>query len=326
MKLAPRIGIAFVVVLVVGCSGPQSTLDPAGPNARSIYTLGAIMYVGAGLVTLLVTTLMLYPFVRRSAAAARAGVFLWGGGVLLPSVALSALVPYVLTVGHDMRAPKGSNRFSIDVTGYIYWWEVAYRRSGGLASAVTANELRLPAGEPVELWLGSGDVIHSFWVPSLAGKTDMVPGRINRMVIQADRPGRWRGQCAEFCGAQHAFMAFDVVAMPRVEFNAWLERLATPVSDPATDELQRGRSLFLASGCTACHAVRGLSESRRGPDLTLVGARPTLAAGALPNTIGTLAGWIASAQHLKPGNLMPSFGNLTGPELRALAAYLASLK
>ena len=326
MRCAPSIAVAAAALVLAACSGSQSALDPAGPNARSIHTLGIVMYVGATLVTLLVTALMLYPFMRRGATRARVGVFLWGGGVALPSATLAALVPYVLTIGGDMRSPTGADRVTIDITGYIYWWKMSYRRPSGLAPAVSANELRLPVGEPVELWLGSGDVIHSFWVPSLAGKTDMIPGRINRMVIQADRPGVWRGQCAEYCGAQHALMAFDVIAMPRAEFDAWLARLAAPVPEPASEELNRGRSLFLASGCASCHSVRGVSESTRGPDLTQVGGRLSLAAGALPNNIGTLAGWIASAQHLKPGNLMPSFGNLTGPELRALAAYMESLQ
>ncbi len=323
--MRPALGVCLLLVLSA-CSGPQSAIDPAGPNARSIHTLGMFMYAGATLVTLLVAGLMLYPFVRRRASRVPTAWFLWGGGVALPSITLAALVPYVLTIGNDMRAATAPNRVVIDVTAAIYWWEMAYRPTAGVGAAVTANELRLPVGEPVELWLGAADVIHSFWVPSLAGKTDMIPGRLNRMVIQADKPGAWRGQCAEYCGLQHALMAFDVIAMPRPEFDAWLARLAAPVPEPANEELRRGRSIFLASGCAACHTVRGISESRRGPDLSRVGGRRSLAAGAMPNTVGTLAGWVVSAQHLKPGNLMPSFGNLTGPELRALANFMDSLK
>lgn len=283
------------------------------------------MYAGALAVTLLVTGLMLYPFLRRRRAPPSERLFLWGGGVALPSLTLAALIPYVLATGTEIRMPATPDRITVDVTGYIYWWEMAYRRPGG-EPAITANELRIPVGEPVELLLGSGDVIHSFWVPSLAGKTDMIPGRINRMVIRSDRAGVWRGQCAEFCGAQHALMAFDVIAMPRAELDAWLARLAVPAEMAKSSELERGRSLFLASGCAACHTIRGVSSSRIGPDLTNVGSRLSLAAGSMPNNIGALAGWIASAQHLKPGNLMPSFGNLTGPELRALAAYLEALR
>jgi cytochrome c oxidase subunit 2 len=315
-----------VLQLLTACAGPQSALDPAGPNAHSLHVLGVVMYVGAAVVTLLVTALMLYPLFRRRRAPPSERVFLWGGGVALPSLALAALVPFVMATGSEMRQPTSRDRITVDITGYIYWWEMAYRRAGGGVPAVTANELRIPVGEPVELLLGSADVIHSFWVPSLAGKTDMIPGRINRMVIQADRPGVWRGQCAEFCGAQHALMAFDVIAVPRAELDAWIERLATPVRQPADPELLRGRDLFMASGCGSCHTVRGLSDGRRGPDLTNVGSRLSLAAGSMPNNVGTLAGWTASAQHLKPGSLMPSFGNFTGPELRALAAYMEALR
>jgi cytochrome c oxidase subunit II len=250
----------------------------------------------------------------------------WGGGVALPGLTLTALIPYVLSVGGQMRTPILPNHLTVDVTGHLYWWEMSYRRPDGLSAVTSANELRLPVGEPVEVFLRAADVIHSFWVPNLAGKTDMIPGRVTRMVIQADRPGVYRGQCAEYCGAQHALMAFDVIAIPRAEFDAWLAGLAHPAREPETPERHEGRELFVALGCGACHAVRGLTEGRLGPDLTQVGARRSLAAGTLKNGVGNLAGWIASAQHLKPGNRMPSYDQLHGPQLRALAAYLESLK
>jgi cytochrome c oxidase subunit 2 len=231
-----------------------------------------------------------------------------------------------MTVGHETRASTAPDRLSVDVTGYLYWWEMSYRRGDGQAPISSANELRVPVGEPVELFLRADDVIHSFWVPSLAGKTDMIPGRVNRTVIQADRPGIYRGQCAEYCGLQHTLMAFDVIAMPRNEFDAWLSGLAEPAPQPRTPELRRGRDLFVSLGCGTCHAVRGVSEARLGPDLTQVGARRTIGAGTLPGGVGNIAGWIASAQHLKPGNAMPSYDQLEGPQLRALAAYLESLR
>ena len=212
------------------------------------------------------------------------------------------------------------------MTGYLYWWQVGYRRGDGEAAIPSANELRLPVGEPVEVLLRAHDVIHSFWVPNLAGKTDMIPGRVNRMVIQADRPGVWRGQCAEYCGLQHALMAFDLIAMPGPEFDAWLARLGGSAPAPDTDELRQGRDLFVRLGCGACHTVRGVTQSAVGPDLSQIGGRRTIAAGTLPGGIGNIAGWIASAQHLKPGNGMPSYNQLEGPQLRALAAYMDSLK
>ena len=221
--------------------------------------------------------------------------------------------------------PSRPPRLAVEVTGSLYWWEMAYRRSDG-PSVRSANELGLPAGEPVELLLRSNDVIHSFWVPNLGGKTDMIPGRVNRAVLQAEAPGVYRGQCAEYCGAQHSLMAFDVVVLPRTEFDAWLSCLAEPAREPPAEDLRRGRDLFLSRGCGACHSMRGLSESRLGPDLTQVGARRSIGAGTLPGGVGNIAAWIASAQHLKPGNPMPSFDRLEGPELRALAGYLESLK
>lgn len=312
--------------LLAGCAGPQSALDPAGPSAAAIHRLGIWMYVGATLVTLLVTVLALAPFLRRRERPVNRRLFLWGGGVALPLLTLTALVPYVFSVGHGTRAATAPDRLSVDVTGSLYWWEMSYRRGGDASPAVSANELRLPAGEPVELLLNANDVIHSFWVPNLAGKTDMIPGRVNRMVIQADRPGIYRGQCAEYCGRHHALMAFDVIVMPRAEFDAWLARLAQPVREPPTPQLREGRTLFVDLGCGACHTVRGLAGGRLGPDLTQVGARRSIGAGTLPGGVGNIAGWIASSQHLKPGNAMPSYDQLTGPQLRALAAYLASLR
>jgi cytochrome c oxidase subunit 2 len=316
----------WMTVLLAACAGPQSALDPAGPAAASIHRLGIVLWIGATVVTLLVVVLMLVPFLSRRERVVNRRLFLWGGGVALPAVALTALVPYVMTVGQETRAPTGRDRLSIDVTGALYWWEMSYRRGDGQPGITTANELRLPVGEPVELFLRANDVIHSFWVPNIAGKVDMIPGRINRTVIQVDRPGTYRGQCAEYCGAQHSLMAFDVIAVPRAEFDAWLSRLAQPPGEPQSAELRHGRDLFVSLGCGACHTLRGLGESRLGPDLTLVGARRTIGAGTLPGGVGNIAGWIASAQHLKPGNLMPSYDRLEGEELRALAAYLDSLK
>ncbi|MFL5576733.1 MAG: cytochrome c oxidase subunit II [Gemmatimonadaceae bacterium] len=321
---------ASLAALAAGCAGRQSALDPAGPSAASIDRLGNVMYVGATLVVLLVTALMLVPFLRRRERPVDRRVFLWGGAAL-PLVMLTALVPYAMTVGHETRASTRADRLSVDVTGHQFWWELTYRRAGSAPTAAlppstSANELRLPVGEPVELFLRTNDVIHSFWVPNLAGKTDMIPGRVNRMVIQASRPGVYRGQCAEYCGRQHALMAFDVIVLPRAEFDAWLGRLARPTREPAAPQLRAGRDLFDSLGCAACHAVRGVSTGRLGPDLTQVGARRMIGAGALPGGIGNIAGWISSAQQLKPGNAMPSYDQLEGPQLRALAEYLASLK
>ena len=315
------------MLFLAGCSGPASSLDPAGPSAASINLLGLIMYAGAAVVTLLVTVLMLVPFLRRrqQQRPVNRRLFLWGGGVILPGAAVLLLVPYVMSVGHETRASTSPDRLAVDVTGYLYWWGMDYRQGAG-EPVSTANELHLPVGEPVELFLRANDVIHSFWVPSLAGKTDLIPGRTNRMVIEADKPGIYRGVCAEYCGLQHTLMQFDVIAMPRPQFDQWLAGLARAAPEPGTAQLREGRELFVSLGCGACHAIRGLSEGRLGPDLTQVGSRRTIGAGTLPGGIGNIAGWIASAQHLKPGNAMPSYDQLEGPQLVALSAYLETLK
>ena len=179
----------------------------------------------------------------------------------------------------------------------------------------------------MELELLTADVIHSFWVPSLAGKVDMIPGRSNRLVLRADEPGVFRGQCAEYCGAQHALMAFHVVVQAPADFQLWLEREAQSAPLPADTWLAEGYALFLRGGCQQCHTVRGTpARGTMGPDLTHVGARRALAAGVLDNHIGTMAGWIAGAQDVKPGNFMPSLNVYTGRELRAVSAWLMSLQ
>jgi cytochrome c oxidase subunit 2 len=199
-------------------------------------------------------------------------------------------------------------------------------RSESPNAIVTANEIRIPAGHAVELELHTRDVIHSFWVPALGGKVDMVPGRVNRLGWLAQRPGVYRGQCAEYCGGPHGMMGLVVIAEEPADYRAWLERQAAPARSPGTAELAAGQAAFLGGRCAECHTVRGTAaRGTEGPDLTHVGARRTLAAATLDNHVGTLAGWIADPQHVKPGNKMPPTDTLTGRELRALAAYLASL-
>ena len=297
-------------MLLAGCAGRQSALDPAGPAAASIDRLGEWMYAGGAVVVVLVTVLALLPVLHRRERGPHRKLFLWGGGVALPLLTLSALVPYIFTVGHGTRAPIASDQLSVEVTGHQFWWEMSYRRAAGQGAARSANELRLPVGEPVELLLRSKDVIHSLWAPTLAGKTDLIPGRVNRMVVEADRPGVYRGQCAEYCGRQRAFMAFDIIAVPRPQFDAWLARLAAPAPEPTDPLLRAGRAVYDSVGCAACHAVRGVSAGAFGPDLTVVGSPRSIGAGALGGGMGNIGGWIARAQHLKPGNAMPSFNQL----------------
>jgi cytochrome c oxidase subunit 2 len=306
----------------------QSMLHPAGAAAQGIHYLTWVLTAGAVLILVLVIALTAYallarPDSRRWLAGAPAIVI---GGIVFPVGTLSALLIYELMAGHDLLAAQ-SNRVRIEVTGEQWWWRVRYLDEAGTARFETANEIRIPVGQPVELTLRSRDVIHSFWVPNLAGKVDMIPGRVNRLRLNAERAGVFRGQCAEYCGGPHAMMAFYVVAHAPPAFEAWAQRQREPARDPRDAWLAGGRDLFLSSGCVACHAIRGTSAmASNGPDLTHVGSRLSLAAGNFPNHQGTLAGWIADAQGLKPGNHMPSFPVFLGAELRALAGYLESLE
>jgi cytochrome c oxidase subunit 2 len=311
-----------------GCVWTQSALAPAGPYADGIATLTWVMFIGAGLIFLVVMGLTAFASLAgpRGAGWLGARAVLIGGGIVFPIVTLSALLVYGLLVSRNLAA-IGPPALRIEVIGEQFWWRVHYLDASGAQRLVTANEIRIPIELPIEFVLKSRDVIHSFWVPSLAGKLDMIPGRTNAYRFAAQRAGVYRGQCAEYCGAQHALMAFYVVALDRNDFEQWYAREAAPAPEPANEFLAGGRALFLANGCGACHTVRGTTANGTiGPDLTHVGGRRSIAAGTFPTNRGTLAGWIASAQHLKPGNLMPSFGNLQGEELRAIAAYLESLK
>jgi cytochrome c oxidase subunit 2 len=242
-------------------------------------------------------------------------------------ITLTALFVYSLQVGNALHTAAAPAAVRIQVTGRQWWWEVKYFPSGASQPVVLANELHLPVGQEVAIELLSADVIHSFWVPSLAGKVDMIPGRSNQLVLRSDQPGSFRGQCAEYCGAQHALMALHVTVESVADFQRWLSREAQDATPPTDPWLAEGQALFFRGGCQRCHTVRGTAaQSTLGPDLTHVGARPSLAAGTLDNHIGTMAGWIAGAQDVKPGNFMPSLNVYTGRELRAVSAWLMSLQ
>jgi cytochrome c oxidase subunit 2 len=332
--VARRLAEAFAVVCALaaaGC-GRQSTLAPHSPGAHSIATLWWWMLVAAAIVFAGAVGLIGIAWVRRG----REGVPVVGRnegfnlgmvvlfGIGIPIVTLIALFVAANFVVLGQTDVPASTRtpLTIQVIGKQWFWEVRYPGT----SAVTANEIHIPARTRVTVVTQTADVIHSFWVPELMRKVDTIPGRRNRVVLFADRPGRYRGQCAEFCGAQHAHMAMYVFADAPARFRAWLAGQARPRRAPATPAQRRGEQLFLSAQCASCHALRGTpAQGQVGPDLTHLGSRTTLAALTIPNTPATLAAWIRDPQRIKPGNRMPSLG-LDAADARSLAAYLESLR
>jgi cytochrome c oxidase subunit 2 len=307
----------------VACGGNdfQSALHPASDEARGIAWIWWLMCMVYGAVFVATLGLGAAAVLRKS----KRGCGPPGGpvqfvviaGMIIPTIILVVMLVLSLRVSSHLRVP--ATGFTIEITGFRWWWHVRYPDH----DIVSANEIRIPVGSPVLLELKSADVIHSFWVPNLHGKMDMVPDHMNRFWMRADRPGTFRGVCAEFCGDQHALMAIDVIAMLAKEFDAWVERRSSPPPAPAEP---RGQNLFINTGCAACHAVRGTQAiGNLGPDLTNLAERKNLAASTLPNNRHNLARWITRPQELKPGNLMPPT-ELGKNDLDALVDYLQTLR
>jgi cytochrome c oxidase subunit 2 len=329
--MRPRHTVAVATMLALaasGCSGIQSMLSPRGREAAEIHPLLVTAFLTAVAVLALVTALTALAVWGGARWRARLGrePLVVGGGIVFPIAVLTGLLVYGLVV---LQAGAGRSEGvapTVTVVGKQWWWRVVYAAPDG-GEVVSANELRVPVGQPVTVRLESADVIHSFWVPQLGGKLDMIPGRSNVLTIEASAPGPTRGQCAEYCGGAHALMAFYVVALPPAEYAAWLAREAADAAEPQTVEEMAGQTLFLRNGCGACHAVRGTAaRGTIGPDLTHVGSRMSLAAAALPNDVHAFARWITDHQHIKPENKMPPFGHFSPDEVRAIAAYLDGLE
>lgn len=329
MRRQASLGPVLLGSLLSGCAGVQSALDPAGAEAGRIDTLSWVLFVFCGAVfagVAVIAGVAVFGSERWRALFARERAVLVGG-VLFPAVTLTVLLAYsVAVMSKGGSEAEGTARLRISVVGERWWWRVAYILPDG-SRVDSANELRLPVGEAVKVELTSADVIHSFWVPRLAGKLDMIPGRTNTLTLQAEKPGLSRGQCAEYCGGAHAFMSFFVIALEPQEFERWLAREAAPAVPVEGASAAAGERLFVSSGCGACHAVRGTpADGRIGPDLTHVGSRHSLAAATLPNTAEAFSRWIAEGQHIKPENLMPPYRVFTAAELADLSTYLAGLK
>jgi cytochrome c oxidase subunit 2 len=314
--------------LSAGCDGPQSALAPAGEAAQRIAGLFWWMTGFAAVIWIAVIVLALYA-VRMPAEQSnrrRTDLLIIGGGAIAPTIAIAVLAMFGLAPIPSLLAPAPQGSLRITVSGEQWWWRVRYRPAEGEA-VVLANEIRLPVGEVVEFRLESPDVIHSFWIPPLGGKIDMIPGRITRIALTPTKTGVFRGVCAEYCGTSHAWMNFTVVVEEKATFDRWLAHQRSPASTPSEPTAAHGRELFLANGCGACHQIRGTpARGVIGPDLTHVGSRLSIGAGILQNDAAALQRWIARTEEVKPGVLMPSFGMLPEEDLKALAAYMEALK
>jgi cytochrome c oxidase subunit II len=301
-------------------------MQSAGPQAQAIESIGWVLFAGGGVIFIGVM-LLLALALRGRRGAVRTRLWVVGGGILFPGVVLAALMAWSLPMSPVWKPAPPPGALVVSVTGRMWWWDVRYTDAATGGEIRTANEIHIPTGRPVYLALSSTDVIHSFWVPQLGGKMDMLPGRVQHLLLSADRPGVYRGQCAEFCGGQHAQMALHVVAQPPEAFAAWLAAQAQPGAAAPTARQIAGREAFLAQRCDACHAVRGVTgESRLGPDLTHVGSRLHLGAGTMANTEQGRVKWVAHVQQIKPGARMPSYDRLDDETLTAIADWLGSLQ
>jgi len=310
-------------VVLAGCGEEQSTLLPESDATHSIDTMWWVLLIGSTIVVAVVTLLVLATLLRRRGSldeVERGGggtTFALVSGAVIPAVVLVALFVYVLSSLDATAQPNGRSDLNVEVIGKQWWWEVRYLDQ----DIVTANEIHIPVGVPVRVVARTADVIHSFWVPRLNRKIDMIPGRRNAILLRADRAGAYRGQCAEFCGLQHANMAFYVIAEPAQRWQRWAARERRPAAARG-----RGERVFARAGCSGCHTIRGTAaDGRVGPDLTHVASRRTLAAATIANDRRRLAEFIRDPQHVKPGNKMPALG-LRGRRLDALVDYLESLR
>jgi cytochrome c oxidase subunit 2 len=313
---------------LVSCSGIQSALDPAGEEASQVATLFWVMTIGATAIWAGVITLALYAsrWKSRPISTEAAGMLIAFAGVAFPLTVLILLLAYALWLMPSLRpfAEDEQAGLRVEVVGNQFWWHVVYHRSDGRQVA-SANEVRLPLGERVEFSLTSADMIHSFWIPALGGKMDLVPGRTNRLSLVPTKAGTYRGQCAEFCGRSHALMAFPVIVMQPTEFEAWLDARGGASAGVAADP--SGAELFVRHGCGDCHRVDGTQASGTGgPDLSHVGSRLTIGAALMTNDVETMERFIVHSASLKPGSVMPAYLDIPGDELTAISSWLKGLQ
>jgi len=328
------LGLMACVLLSSACSSVdyvQSVLHPGGDDAAIIADIAWWLFIGGTMIFIGVMVLLVLSL-RDNQRKVAPVVWLLGAGVVFPVTVLSALLVFSISRSQHLLEPVSHDALVVSVTARMWWWEVRYRDEETGRDITLANEIRIPAGKPVYFALSSGDVIHSFWVPALAGKVDMLPGRLTRLRVNAATPGVYRGQCAEFCGEQHARMALHVIVQTQEEYDAWMANQRQPAAVPTNTLSERGRAIFLEQRCSACHTVRGVAEENLiggfnlGPDLTHVGSRMYLGAGILPNEGDSMRQWISQTQRFKHGARMPEFSHLGDDSLHALSTYLEQLK
>ena len=345
MRRATRWGIAALGVAVAGCNDAQTTLEGHGPAAIRIAHLAWFMTITFLVTAVIMWALLAWGFYKRRgtleehAPIDSEGGEIWIaiGGMAVPFIVLTVL--FVLGLNllsdfpiHGMKGPMSVSaeeamKPDIRITGHQWWWQIDYLNDDPSKQFTTANELHLPVGRPVYIEVETADVMHSLWIPALHGKVDLIPGLKNYILIEASQPGDYQGQCAEFCGAQHAHMRMLAVAQEPKDFAAWEADQLKPASDPSTPQEVAGQQLFVSGPCSMCHTVRGTTAGGRvAPDLTHIGSRQTIAADSFPNNNGYLEGWITHAQSLKPDCLMPNLTQFTGPQLQDLVAYLRQLQ
>lgn len=325
------VAILAAAILTAGCSGDKSILDPAGQAARDVTLIWWMMLTFGTVVLVAVTALWLYAFkpreVTRTPVQERRIARRWilGGGILLPVSSIIALLAFGVPAGQRMLASDDSAEV-IEVIGHQWWFEVRYPNAEG-GEVVTANHLVMPVGEPVDFHVSGADVIHAFWIPRLGGKVDMIPGRVNRIRLEADIPAVFGAQCAELCGIGHAHMHLHVESLPREEYDAWLagrqeDQLgALATADTTHDD---ARDAF-RTHCASCHQVAGVSRGTTGPTLSDIGSRATLGAGVMAMEEGAVSRWLKHHQSLKPGNKMPAHDDIDTDTLDALGAWLETL-
>ena len=329
----------MIIAAVPGFPGNQTSLNPVGPGAGRIEgEFALIFWITAIVYCLVLIALVVYVARRRHSMSdipepmpttpqsdrwAKVAV---SGAMVVTVLLLFTMMIGSFVTGHALGNMNRQTAYTIDVYAHQWWWEVQYPNDEPYKTVVTANEIHVPLGVQLRIHGTSRDVIHSFWAPNVQGKRDLMPGYDTDVMMQIDQPGRWRGQCAEYCGEQHAHMSFYMVAEPNHQFQQWLEQQAQSSIAPSTPQTVHGQQVFLSHACVMCHTIRGTpAGSRVGPDLTHLASRATIAAGLLPNTIGNLGGWILNAQALKPGCSMPP-NQMTGSDLQDLLAYLGTLK